>query len=80
MRSKGQNDSLMVEWYGVMDQSQSNCQSRSADIFGNGAQINNIATPKLENGYMLFNLKSATDETYLVDIEVFNWRNGLGCQ
>lgn len=80
VRNKGQNDSLIVEWYGVMDQSLSNCQNRSADIFGNGAQINNIATPKLGNGYMLFNLKSATDETYLVDIEVSNWRNGQGCQ
>lgn len=79
VRNSGQNDSVVVEWYGVMDQNHSDCTDRSVNLFGNGAQINNIATSKLSDGSMVFNLKSATGETYLVDINVYNWRNGPGC-
>lgn len=80
VRNKGHNDSVVVDWYGVLDQNHTNCTHRSANLFGNGAQINNITTPKLTNGKMLLNLRSATDQTYLVDIEIFNWRNGPGCE
>ncbi|MDR0308224.1 MAG: hypothetical protein LBI42_15525 [Chitinispirillales bacterium] len=79
IRNRGQNDSLIVDWYGVRDQNHQDCGSRSAPLFGNGAQINNIASPKLGNGSALFNMRSATNETYLIDVEIFNWRNGYGC-
>ncbi|MDR0305346.1 MAG: hypothetical protein LBI42_00760 [Chitinispirillales bacterium] len=80
VRNKGHNDSLIVDWYGVRDQNHQDCGSRTVNLFGNGAQINNIALPKLGNGAVLFNLRSATNETYLVDVEIFNWRNGYGCR
>jgi hypothetical protein len=79
VRNRGQNDSLIVDWYGTVDQNQTDCKSRSANLFGNGAQINNIASPKLGNGSAMLNLRSAANESYLVDIEIFNWRNGPGC-
>ena len=80
VRNRGQNDSLIVDWYGVRDQNYSDCGSRSVNLFGNGAQINNIASPKMGNGAVLFNLRSVTKESYLADIEIFNWRNGQGCR
>jgi hypothetical protein len=80
VRNKGHNDYLTVDWYGTLDQNQTGCQSRSANLFGNGAQINNITSPKMGNGAVLLNLRSATNESYLVDIEIFNWRNGQGCR
>jgi hypothetical protein len=80
VRNRGHNDSLVVDWYGNVDQNQTGCQSRSANLFGNGAQINNITSPRMGNGFILLNLRSATQEPYLADIEIFNWRNGPGCE
>ena len=80
VRNRGHNDSLVVEWVGVRDQNHRDCESRVAQLFGNGAQINNIASPKLGNGSVMFNLRSATNKTYLVDVEIYNWRNGQGCR
>jgi hypothetical protein len=80
VRNKGHNDSLIVEWYGGIDQNSPECMSRKANLFGNGAQINNFTSPKLGNGMVLINIRSATKETYLTDIEIFNWRNGTGCR
>ena len=80
VRNRGHNDSLFVEWFGGVDQNSSVCISRMANLFGNGAQINNVVSPKLSNGTVLINLRSATNKSYLVDFEIFNWRNGPGCQ
>ncbi|MCL2689222.1 MAG: hypothetical protein FWE57_05175 [Chitinispirillia bacterium] len=80
VRNRGHNDSLVVEWYGVRDQNHIDCQNRSVNLFGNGAQINNIASPKMGSGSVFLNLRSTAKESYLVDIEIFNWRNGRGCQ
>ena len=79
IRNRGHNDSLVVEWFGVRDQNHRDCGNHRVNLFGNGAQINNIASPKLGNGSVLINLRSATDKTYIIDIEIFNWRNGSGC-
>jgi len=80
VRNRGHNDSLIVDWYGSIDQNSPDCQSRSRNLFGNGAQINNFTSPKLGNGTVLINIRSATRESYLADIEIFNWRNGPGCR
>ena len=80
VRNKGHKDSIIVNWYGVTDQNQTGCQNHSRNLFGNGAQINNIASPKTGNGTVHVNIRSATKESYLADIEIFNWRNGRGCQ
>ncbi|MCL2443287.1 MAG: hypothetical protein FWD13_07455 [Treponema sp.] len=77
VRNKGHNDSVVVEWFGVRDQNHTDNMDRTANLFGNGAQINNIATPRI-NGVISLDLRSATDKTYSVDIEIYNWRNGRG--
>jgi len=79
VRNNGTNDYTKVEWFGVLDQNLSNCSSRSALLSGNGAQINNIATPKTAGGEMEFLLKSQNTTTYSVSVEIFDWSNGLGC-
>ncbi|MDR0306333.1 MAG: hypothetical protein LBI42_05775 [Chitinispirillales bacterium] len=63
-----------------MDQNHKDCDIRGVNLFGNGAQINNIASPKLGSGSVLFNVRSATNESYPADIEIYNWRNGPCCQ
>jgi hypothetical protein len=77
VRNAGQNDSVTVEWEGVLDQNLSNCQFRSANLYGNGAQINNVCTPKDEQGNMFIKLKSK--QACTVQLEIFNWSNGPGC-
>jgi hypothetical protein len=80
VRNRGANDSLFVEWYGVTNQNDTECRSHRVDLFGNGAQTNNITSHKRDNGTVLFSVRSATEETYLVDVEIFNWANGAGCR
>jgi hypothetical protein len=77
VRNAGQNDSVTVEWLGVLDQNNSNCQPRTANLFGNGAQINNVCTPKDGQGNMYIRLKAK--QTCTVQLEIFNWSNGPGC-
>ncbi|NLW32127.1 MAG: hypothetical protein GXY77_11810 [Fibrobacter sp.] len=79
VRNNGTNDSVIVEWYGVLDQNRSDCEDRCANLFGNGAQINNVCTPR-EGGYMYFRIRSKNDQTCSVRIEFTNWMNGPGCQ
>lgn len=78
MRNIGLDDSVTVEWYGVIDQNQSNCMPRSANLFGNGAQVNNICTSRLTDGNMQIKLRAKNHCS--VHIEVFDWTNGTGCQ
>jgi hypothetical protein len=77
VRNAGQNDSVTVQWQGVLDQNNSNCQPRSVNLFGNGAQINNVCTPKDAQGNMFIRIKAK--HTCTVQLEIFNWSNGTGC-
>jgi hypothetical protein len=79
VRNKGLNDYITVQWYGVLDQNFSNCQDRSVNLSGNGAQINNICTPKNSNDEMTFILKSQNNYTYSAFVDLFEWFNGPGC-
>jgi len=78
IRNLGLNDSVTVQWHGVLDQNNSNCQFRTANLFGNGAQINNICTPKNDSNSMFVTLRSKSNCS--VRIEIFDWLNGLGCR
>ena len=77
IRNVGLDDAVTLKWYGVLDQNYSNCADRTANLNGNGAQINNICTPRDGNGTMTFQLKAT--KACKVYIEVFDWRNGPGC-
>lgn len=79
VRNLGLNDSVIVEWYGVLDQNNSDCMDRTRNLLGNGAQINNVCTPKVNPDYMYVKLRSVNSNTYTVRMEMFNWRNGPGC-
>lgn len=77
IRNIGLDDAVEVRWFGVLDQNNSNCVSRVANLNGNGAQINNICTPKNASNDMYVSLKSSKNCS--VRLEVFNWINGPGC-
>lgn len=77
IRNIGLDDAVEVRWFGVLDQNNSNCASRVANLNGNGAQINNICTPKDASNDMYITLKSSKNCS--VQLEIFNWTNGPGC-
>lgn len=79
VRNAGTSDYTEVKWHGVLDQNRTDCQLRTAQLSGNGAQINNICTPKDSNGDMSFELKSQNGNTYSVIVEIYEWLNGTGC-
>jgi hypothetical protein len=70
---------VVVEWYGVVDQNMSGCMDLTAELYGNGAQINNICTPEINNE-MTVVIRSLDGNTNKVELEVFNWGYGPGCQ
>lgn len=78
-RNNGASDSIVVEWNGVMDQNRGDCQSRSVNLNGNGAQINNVCASRSSDNSMCVTLRSKNASTYSVHLEIFNWRNGGGC-
>jgi hypothetical protein len=77
VRNKGLNDSVMVQWFGVLGQNTSNCTNRIANLFGNGAQINNFCTPRAIGNKMYFEVNSK--KPCQIHIEINNWQNGTGC-
>lgn len=80
VKNAGNADYTEVIWSGVLDQNANDCQVRSALLSGNGAQINNICTPKDQDGKMSFEIRSQDGKTHSVIIEIFEWFNGTGCQ
>jgi len=76
VRNYGQKDSVTLKWFGVRDQNQGNCTDQTAYLYGNGAQINNVCTPKSSDGKMYLRLSAKA--ACKVTIEVFDWRNGPG--
>lgn len=80
IRNKGLNDSNVVSWFGVKDQNRSNCSELIMNLFGNGAQINNMCTPFSDDGKMYLNVKSYTSRCSSIYFDLYNWRNGQGCQ
>jgi hypothetical protein len=77
VRNKGLNDSVMVQWFGVLDQNSSNCTNHIANLFGNGAQISNFCTPRAIGNKMYFEVNSK--KPCQIHIEINNWQNGTGC-
>jgi len=80
VRNAGTEDYTEVIWNGVLDQNANDCQARSALLSGNGAQINNICTPKDLDEKMSFEIRSQDGKAHSVMIEIFEWFNGTGCQ
>ena len=73
----GTDDEVTLEWTGARDQNLSNCDLQSEKLTGNGAQINNVCTPKDVDGKMQIKLTGKT--SCRVHIDIYDWLNGQGC-
>lgn len=66
-------------WYGGLAQTVTACTENTQSLSGNGAQLNNFAVDKDALGYAYLYIRSTTNASYSVSLDVQNWQNGLGC-